>query len=188
MQRGPRLSFVRLVLIMMLFMPGIVVGTMWIASYGCLVFNVYDSDRQELWALYKGELLVNEGLVRTLAPPHRFEQTLGYLDYPDHPDRRISLWYVTVPAVFLASIPLLTIIRRWIVRILRRRNGLCGECAYDLRGSFSGVCPECGSPSKIASMRNSDVNQKKRIPIGGYPPYQPPPPAPTPTPQPTGGE
>jgi len=32
---------------------------------------------------------------------------------------------------------------------LRRRRlkcGLCGKCGYDLRGSVSGVCPECGQP------------------------------------------
>lgn len=29
-------------------------------------------------------------------------------------------------------------------RALRRRKGLCAWCSYDLRGSESGVCPECG--------------------------------------------
>jgi hypothetical protein len=27
----------------------------------------------------------------------------------------------------------------------RRRAGRCANCSYDLRGSISGVCPECGS-------------------------------------------
>ena len=27
----------------------------------------------------------------------------------------------------------------------RRRRGLCINCAYDLTGNVSGVCPECGT-------------------------------------------
>jgi hypothetical protein len=30
-------------------------------------------------------------------------------------------------------------------RELRRRQGLCPECGYDLTGNASGVCPECGT-------------------------------------------
>lgn len=30
-------------------------------------------------------------------------------------------------------------------RRMRIRRGQCGACAYDLRGSVSGVCPECGN-------------------------------------------
>lgn len=26
----------------------------------------------------------------------------------------------------------------------RRKNGICVNCGYDLRGSTTGVCPECG--------------------------------------------
>lgn len=33
--------------------------------------------------------------------------------------------------------------------------GLCGECGYDLRGSPSGVCPECGA-SAPASTHDQD--------------------------------
>lgn len=28
---------------------------------------------------------------------------------------------------------------------IRRRHGLCTQCAYNLRGNVSGVCPECGA-------------------------------------------
>ena len=34
---------------------------------------------------------------------------------------------------------------------LRRTNGLCVNCGYDLKGNVSGVCPECGEP-----VENSD--------------------------------
>jgi hypothetical protein len=37
-----------------------------------------------------------------------------------------------------------------IRRAWRRRRGTCPTCAYDLRGSFEGVCPECGSPTRAA--------------------------------------
>jgi hypothetical protein len=30
-------------------------------------------------------------------------------------------------------------------RELRRRQGLCPECGYDLTANVSGVCPECGT-------------------------------------------
>ena len=29
---------------------------------------------------------------------------------------------------------------------IRRRHGLCPNCAYDLTANTSGVCPECGTP------------------------------------------
>ena len=29
-------------------------------------------------------------------------------------------------------------------KVRRRRQGLCTECGYDLRGNVSGRCPECG--------------------------------------------
>ena len=29
-------------------------------------------------------------------------------------------------------------------RLVRRRNGLCTECEYNLTGNVSGICPECG--------------------------------------------
>jgi hypothetical protein len=35
---------------------------------------------------------------------------------------------------------------RSVRRRLRRRRGLCPACAYDLRGSASQSCPECGRP------------------------------------------
>ena len=29
---------------------------------------------------------------------------------------------------------------------VRREQGLCGECEYDLKGNVTGVCSECGAP------------------------------------------
>lgn len=28
----------------------------------------------------------------------------------------------------------------------RRKNGICVNCGYDLRGNTTGICPECGQP------------------------------------------
>src|SRR5436309_1373752 len=40
--------------------------------------------------------------------------------------------------------------RKAWVRRRRRRLGLCLRCGYDLRGSPSGACPECGAGSAAA--------------------------------------
>ena len=44
--------------------------------------------------------------------------------------------------------------RRSALRRLRRRaraaRGLCSACGYDLSGNTSGVCPECGTPTRTA--------------------------------------
>jgi len=32
-----------------------------------------------------------------------------------------------------------------LLRRRRRNRGLCVQCAYDLRGNASGICPECGT-------------------------------------------
>lgn len=31
----------------------------------------------------------------------------------------------------------------------RERTGFCARCGYDLTGNVSGVCPECGTPTKV---------------------------------------
>jgi hypothetical protein len=55
---------------------------------------------------------------------------------------RISLW---VPAMLLGAYPASILIggpyRRW----RRRRQGVCLNCAYNLTGNISGICPECGT-------------------------------------------
>ncbi|MBU0719691.1 MAG: hypothetical protein KJ749_15715, partial [Planctomycetes bacterium] len=55
---------------------------------------------------------------------------------------RVPLWF---PCALLVIYPASAFfggpVRRW----RRRRHGLCPQCAYDLTGNVSDVCPECGS-------------------------------------------
>lgn len=48
----------------------------------------------------------------------------------------------TVP--YLVAAVALHLVSRRIERFARPRQGLCGHCAYDLRGIAPGLCPECG--------------------------------------------
>jgi len=50
-----------------------------------------------------------------------------------------SMTLCVAPAVVLAV--------RSIRCYLRRKQGRCVNCGYDLRGNVSGVCPECGADS-----------------------------------------
>ena len=53
----------------------------------------------------------------------------------------IPLW---CPCVLFATYPAIAFIRGPVRRCRRRRRGLCLRCGYDLRGSVSRVCSECG--------------------------------------------
>jgi hypothetical protein len=44
-----------------------------------------------------------------------------------------------------SSYPILAFIRGPLRRWRRRRRGLCVNCAYNLTGNVSGICPECGT-------------------------------------------
>ncbi len=45
----------------------------------------------------------------------------------------------------LLSWPVLSVVHGPLRRYRRRRRGLCVNCAYNLTGNESGVCPECGT-------------------------------------------
>lgn len=58
---------------------------------------------------------------------------------------------ICVPTVLFALYPTIAFIRGPLRRrrVRRReRKGLCIQCAYDLTGNVSGVCPECGVPTE----------------------------------------
>jgi hypothetical protein len=49
-----------------------------------------------------------------------------------------------LPSLFAAIAPALWI-RARLVKVGRKRHGLCLGCGYDLTGNASGTCPECGT-------------------------------------------
>ncbi|MCO6436271.1 MAG: hypothetical protein J5J06_04200 [Phycisphaerae bacterium] len=51
-------------------------------------------------------------------------------------------------AIVAALYPGLSILMFRARRYIRRRRGLCLNCAYDLQGNVSGTCPECGASTK----------------------------------------
>lgn len=58
--------------------------------------------------------------------------------------RQVAIPFWSVYAVFAAYLTFAFIrgpVRRW----RRRRKGLCVNCAYNLTGNVSGICPECGT-------------------------------------------
>jgi len=63
----------------------------------------------------------------------------------------VSIWIPLTLSVALGTYPTIAFIRGpardWRQRC-RRRKGLCINCAYDLTGNESGVCPECGTEIK----------------------------------------
>ena len=48
------------------------------------------------------------------------------------------------PVPFMAIFPVYWVLWGPQRTLRRRRKGLCTECAYNLAGNVSGVCPECG--------------------------------------------
>lgn len=74
-----------------------------------------------------------------------FSNKFRKLDIPMQPLWRglllnIAIWSAASWCCFSAS--------GLLKRSLRRRRGLCPACAYDLRGSSDGRCPECGTVSR----------------------------------------
>jgi hypothetical protein len=81
----------------------------------------------------------------------RWQQDKGWL--VPHPAARSmprSLRVITItmplwtPFLFFSVYPVGAFIRGRYRRYRRRKKGLCLECAYDLTGNVSGICPECG--------------------------------------------
>jgi hypothetical protein len=53
-------------------------------------------------------------------------------------------WWLLLAAVSIFLIPAGWVVQQALRRARRSRRGLCTGCGYDLRGSVSGRCPECG--------------------------------------------
>ncbi len=64
----------------------------------------------------------------------------------------VSLWVVYLAMVTPSALLLL---RRYHIKKKREKEGLCRVCGYDLRGSTSGQCTECGSPMEPRGPRTT---------------------------------
>jgi hypothetical protein len=74
--------------------------------------------------------------------------------HPDFADARplIQLWLLVMGATAVVSLGFM--LRRSYLAgetELRRRQGRCPACGYDLAANVSGVCPECGAPAGTPS-------------------------------------
>jgi hypothetical protein len=62
----------------------------------------------------------------------------------------LPAWFVCVAA---GAYPAIALVRGPMLRrCYRRKRGLCERCAYDLTGNTSGVCPECGTPTRVGEV------------------------------------
>ena len=55
--------------------------------------------------------------------------------------------------LMLSAYPAVALIRGAVRRWRRPKHGLCVKCGYDLRGSNSEACPECGEPRETIIKR-----------------------------------
>ena len=82
--------------------------------------------------------LLEDGLV--IRPPLLGVSASKVLPYePIWPGFAINTVFYALGGWLLFAGPF--VVRRW----RRIRRGLCPKCAYDLRGSDSPACPECGA-------------------------------------------
>ena len=73
-------------------------------------------------------------------------------------DERLSV-HLCVPLIVFAAYPPIAFIRGPLRRYRRRRKGLCVACGYDLRGTVTGICSECGHsifPKPITTEQETD--------------------------------
>lgn len=87
-----------------------------------------------------------------------FSETSGALTEHTAPSRILILWVsLWVPLVLLGIYPSFSLMRGPVLRLRRRRKGLCVRCGYDLTGNITGVCPECGTPIRSCTDRNGSA-------------------------------
>jgi hypothetical protein len=78
---------------------------------------------------------------------------------PQEPTRSfwVSFFVIRVQGLVLAAIfgfyPLVYFFRLRRVQI-RRRRGLCVECAYNLTSNTTGICPECGTKIDLIAVHS----------------------------------
>ncbi len=105
-------------------------------DYATEAIGVIDSGTCYTAALCKGAFVVNEIEVsHTIVVGSPDEVSIGITNSFD-----IPLWLIMLLAMIFPIYQVLPMTKRR----RRRRSGLCENCGYDLRGSVSGTCSECG--------------------------------------------
>lgn len=101
------------------------------ASKGICRIGVWSGDPSEEWSSTPGwEYEIEFGTLRILADS--FQAQI-----------RVPFW---LPLGLSLTYPGVAFVRRPVRRWRRRRLDRCISCGYDLRGSVSGLCSECGHP------------------------------------------
>lgn len=126
----------------------ILLGYLWIVSYGDSVWclSVYGRKSGEEWCVFEGAVRWTGTLTWECEPPwfyllERRPRVLPDVDGPVTVELgAAAASIVVIPIGYVVLIR----IRRVVVRKRCRSSGCCENCGYDLRGSQSGVCPECG--------------------------------------------
>lgn len=107
--------------------------------------------RTRYWQHYRGFPFLCVSYFESPFGPYGFNSNVPQADLEVYPRLKFDavLWGGLVGDLLIwSSFSFVVIsIPRWIRHRSRRRKGLCVNCGYDLRGTTSGVCSECGVPA-----------------------------------------
>lgn len=133
-----------------------------VAIAWCSVSNVERNDKKRFAATWTNSELVAMQIsfihndLRSRWASEEF-QTTFYKDKAAVPYNNPVEWrIVTFPSwllIAIFSLPFCRLIYTNRRRSRWRREGLCGSCAYDLRGITSEKCPECGRAFQRQTIR-----------------------------------
>jgi predicted RNA-binding Zn-ribbon protein involved in translation (DUF1610 family) len=103
-----------------------------------------------------------DGVAHTMGMFGRHWHTFGVLHQGEIPvgSDIETAWAVMLPHWFVAltlSLPPSLWLRRRIGDSRRRAPGRCTSCGYNLTANQSGVCPECGTPTKTAPAKRAST-------------------------------
>lgn len=72
---------------------------------------------------------------------------------------QVALW---IPVLGFGSYPVVALVRGRVRRWRRRQRGLCVKCGYDLTGSISERCSECGEAILSRGAENAARNERPK--------------------------
>lgn len=101
------------------------------------------SNISDYWYFLSIDRLVPSVATRESVPAKGFDKLIGVGPNISNPIRTV---YFTLPLLFIILIITIgVIVINWRNRH-RVRRGACSTCYYNITGSLSGICPECGTP------------------------------------------